>query len=108
MEWHERKLVTIIGEAALEKRLIDEARALGIGGYTVSEVRGGGAHGERAGEWEGERSIEFKVVCDVAGAERLAQMVMERYSPNYALVLYVSEVGVMRAQKFSPRTPEKR
>ena len=101
MEWHGRKLLTVIGEAALERKLVDEARRLGIGGYTITEVRGGGTHGVRAGEWEGERSIEFKVLCEEAVAQRLAASIMETYSQHYALVLYTSDVGVLRGEKFT-------
>ncbi len=101
MEWHARKLLTVIAEAALERRLVDEVQRLGIGGYTINEVRGGGTHGVRAGEWEGERSIEFKVLCEEAVAQRLAAAVMENYSQHYALVLYTSDVGVLRGEKFT-------
>ena len=101
MEWHARKLLVVIGEAALERRLVDEARKLGIGGYTVIDVRGGGTHGVRAGEWEGERSIEFKVLCEAGVAERFAEAVMERYSAHFALVLYITDAGVLRPEKFS-------
>lgn len=101
MEWHGRKLLTIIAEAALERKLVEEAQRLGIGGYTINEVRGGGAQGVRAGEWEGERSIEFKVLCEEAVAHRLAAAVMENYSQHYALVLYTSDVGVLRGEKFT-------
>ncbi|MFN0162815.1 MAG: P-II family nitrogen regulator [Burkholderiales bacterium] len=98
--WHARKLLTVIAEAALERALVEAARAAGAGGYTVSDVRGGGRAGERSGEWEGERSIEFRVVCDDAIAEHLADRIMREYADNYSLVLYVSEVGVRRGQRF--------
>lgn len=101
MEWHARKLLTVIAEAALERKLVEQAQRLGIGGYTINEVRGGGAHGVRAGEWEGERSIEFKVLCEEAAAQRLAATIMEHYSRHYALVLYTSDVGVLRGEKFT-------
>ena len=100
MQWHLRKLVSVICEAALERQLVAEAQLLGIGGYTISDVRGGGTHGVRGGEWEAERSIEFKVVCEGAAAERLSHTLMERYGTHFALVLYASDVGVLRAGKF--------
>lgn len=99
-QWHPRKLVTIIAEAALERALIDEARAAGASGYTVADVRGGGASGERPGEWEGERTIEFRVICDEGVANRLADNVMARFAENYSLVLYLADVGVRRAKRF--------
>lgn len=101
MQWHSRKLVSVICEAALERQLITEVQALGIGGYTISDVRGGGTRGVRGGEWEAERSIELKAVCDGAAAEQLCSVLMERYALHFALVLYVSDVGVLRAGKFT-------
>ncbi len=98
--WHARKLLTIIAEAALERALIALVREAGGGGYTISEVRGGGGSGERAGDWEGDRSIEFRVICDEALAERIADRVMARYAKHYSLVLYLTEVGVRRAERF--------
>lgn len=98
--WHARKLLTIIAESALERALVAAVREAGGSGYTITEVRGGGSGGERAGDWEGERSIEFRVICDQALAERIADRVMRQYAANYALVLYLSDVGVRRAERF--------
>lgn len=99
--WHVRKLLTIIAEAALEHALIAEVREAGALGHTIAEVRGAGQGGERAGDWEGERSIEFRVVCDEVTAGLIADRVMARYAKDYSLVLYLSEVQVRRAERFT-------
>ena len=100
MQTHAKKLLVIIGEAALEKKLIRDARTFGVHGYTITDVRGGGERGEREARWEADRSIEMKVICDEAVAGRLAQHVLASYAPNYALTLFTTEVGVFRPQKF--------
>ncbi len=100
MNTHARKLLVIIGEAALEKALVRDARSFGAHGYTVSEVRGGGERGDREARWEADRSIEMKVICDEALAQRLAQPVLQTYAADYALTLFTADVGVFRPQKF--------
>jgi nitrogen regulatory protein P-II 2 len=100
MHTHAKKLLVIIGEAALEKRLIGDARRLGAHGYTISEVRGGGERGDREARWEADRSIEMKVICDEAVAAQLASHVLASYAPNYAVTLFTADVGVFRPRKF--------
>jgi len=100
MHTHARKMLVIIGEAALEKNLIRDARSFGAHGYTISEVRGGGERGDREARWEADRSIEMKVICDDAVAARLAQHVLTRYASDYAVTLFTADVGVFRPQKF--------
>lgn len=97
---HARKLLVIIAEAALEKNLVRDARAFGAHGYTLSDVRGGGMRGEREAAWEADRSIEMKVICDESVAEKFAQHVLATYAPNFAVTLFVTDVGVFRPQKF--------
>ena len=46
------KLVTIIGEAVLEERLVPALLRLGAQECTLSEVRGTGSRGVRAGDRE--------------------------------------------------------
>ena len=100
MQTHAKKLLVIIGEAALEKNLIRDARSFGAHGYTISDVRGGGERGDREARWEADRSIEMKVVCDALVAEQLARHVLASYAPNYALSLFTTDVGVFRPAKF--------
>jgi nitrogen regulatory protein P-II 2 len=100
MNIHPKKLLVIIAEAALEKNLIRDARQFGAHGYTIGEVRGGGERGEREAVWEADRSIEMKVICAEAVAEKLAQHVLASYAPNYAVTLFTTDVGVFRPQKF--------
>ncbi|MCE7937382.1 transcriptional regulator [bacterium] len=100
MQTHDRKMLVIIGEAALEKSLVRDARSFGAHGYTIADVRGGGERGDREARWEADRSIEMKMICDAAVAEKLAQHVLASYAPNYALTLFTADVGVFRPQKF--------
>jgi len=100
MQTHSRKLLVVICEAALERMLVDDARRLGAAGYTIADVRGSGRGGTREGAWEADRSIEMKVVCETAVAERFAAHVLATYGEHYAVTLYLSDVSVLRPEKF--------
>ncbi|MEF9995037.1 MAG: transcriptional regulator [Burkholderiaceae bacterium] len=100
MQVHPKQLLVIVSEAALEKRLVKDARAHGAQGWTIADVRGGGGGGAREAIWEADRSIEMKVICEATVAKRLAEHVLATYAPHYALTLWVSEVGVFRPEKF--------
>ncbi len=98
---HLRKLLTVVCETSLERRVLDALREAGASGYTLTDVRGGGARGERDGDWEGGRSVEIKVLCDDGTAGRIVDALMDRYSADYALTLWVADVGVARPSKFT-------
>lgn len=97
---HARTLLVIVAEAALEKPLIREARALGVQGWTVAEVHGRFFEGEREGAWEADRTIELKLLCERATAEALARQVLARYAPNYSVAMYFTPAEVLRPERF--------
>jgi len=100
MNTHPKTLLVIIGESALEKFLVRDIKDLGAHGYTIVDVRGGGEHGTRDAEWEGSRSIRMEVVCEDTVAENIVEHVIANYAKNFSLSLYVSEVGVIRKEKY--------
>jgi len=93
------QLVTIIAERLLEDRLLREIRALGVHGFTVTDVRGEGTRGVRASEWEGANvKIETLVAPDVA--EQLVAHVAARYFQHHAVIVYRHEAHVVRGDKY--------
>lgn len=100
MDAHPRKLLTIITEAALESLLTKELVGLGAHGYTITDARGKGDRGIRNAGWEASSNIRIEVVCDAATAERIAGHLREQYYVNYAMILYLTDVEVLRPQKF--------
>jgi nitrogen regulatory protein P-II 2 len=100
MELHPKKLLVIITEAALEKRLIAAAKSLGAQGYTVHDVRGGSERATHEGLWEADRTIELKLICDAPVAQAIAAYAMEHYASNYGLSMYFTDVSVLRPQKY--------
>jgi nitrogen regulatory protein P-II 2 len=100
MQTHPKKLLVVITEAALEKRLIQDAKRLGAQGYTVYDVRGGSQHATHEGAWEADRMIEIKIICDDAVAQAIAEHVMAQYAANYGVSLFFADVQVIRPQKF--------
>jgi nitrogen regulatory protein PII len=81
-------------ENLLEQRIVDELRDLGARGYIVTDVRGEGTSGVRAGEWEGEVKIE--AIVSPEEAARIVEQVGARYVPRFAVILYTSDVEVTR------------
>lgn len=95
-----RKLLTLVCEATLEPLLIHDLPALGAHGYTITDARGRGDHGERDGAWPAAANVRIEVICDEATARAIVAFVQQRYYANYGMVAWLSEVEVLRPAKF--------
>jgi hypothetical protein len=100
IEPHARKLLTVITEAAIEKDLCADIERLGAHGYTVTDARGKGNRGVREASWEPSGNIRVEVVCVEAVAHAIAEHLRERYYAHYAMILFMSDVEVLRPGKF--------
>lgn len=95
------KLLTIVTEAALESRLVNDIEQLGALGYTITNARGKGSRGLRGGSWEASANIRVEVICGPDLANLLANHLQNKYYDNYAMVTFTSDVEVLRPNKFS-------
>ncbi|HSO07801.1 MAG TPA: DUF3240 family protein [Pelomicrobium sp.] len=100
MELARRKLLTIVCEANLERELGRDLLRLGAHGYTAIEAHGRGSRGERDAAWGPSANVRVEVVCDDAVAERIMQHVRAVYLAHYAVVMYLTDVEVLRPEKF--------
>lgn len=95
-----RKLLTIITEAAIESLLLRDIERLGAQGYTVSEARGKGSRGVRNADWDASRNVRIEIVCDAPTADAISAHLQARYYDDYGMILFVSDIMVLRAEKF--------
>ncbi len=81
-------LVTIIGEAVLQDRLMRMLTKLGVSGYTISPTQGAGSHGKRMGDIAGyNTNIEVKTVV----SSELSGQLLEDLKPlqkTYAIIAF--------------------
>lgn len=100
MDAHIRTVLTVICEAALEKKLVLDLQQLGAPGWTISDARGRGGRGVRSAGWDTEGNIRVEIICARDIAERIANHLQARYYANFAMVCYLSQVEVLRPEKF--------
>lgn len=100
METTTRKLLTITAEASLEALLANDIEHFGAHGYTIIDARGKGAHGMRSARWEADRNIHIEIICDQQTADGILNHLQERYFKHYAVVAYMTDVQVLRPEKF--------
>ena len=96
-----RKLVTIVTEAALEAELRDVLKALGASGYTITDARGKGSRGVRDAGWASSSNIRIEVICSKQLAATITAYLHENFYSNYAMVVFESDVQVLREGKFA-------
>lgn len=99
MNAHNRTLLTVICEAALEHKLEADLKTLGAPGWTLSDARGSSRRVRSAG-WDTDGNIRLEVICNRELAERIAEHLQARYYANFAMVCYLAEVEVLRPEKF--------
>ncbi len=95
-----RTLLSVICEAILEARVVEDAQRLGAHGYTVSDARGWGRHGARDGHWPMSGNVRIDILCEPAVADAIAGHLEASYFSRYAIVCYLSQVRVLRPGKF--------
>ena len=100
MDVHIRTVLTVICEAALEKKLVVDLQQLGAPGWTISDARGRGGRGVRSAGWDTEGNIRVEIICTRDIAERIANHLQARYYANFAMVCFLSQVEVLRPEKF--------
>lgn len=93
------RLVTIVAEALLSEKLIAEARKAGARGYTLTEASGEGPRGLRSTEL-GARNVRLEFLMSESAAALLLERLAESYFAHYAVVAWVADVGVVRAEKY--------
>jgi nitrogen regulatory protein P-II 2 len=94
-----RQLVTIIIEAAVEARLIDDVKRLGVKGYSVGHVRGEGRSASQLQDLNGPSMRLETIVTDEIAEAILAHLEAE-YFGRYAVVVWASPVTVLRPERF--------
>lgn len=95
-----RKLVTIVTEESIERLLIEDIKRLGAHGYTSVSASGEGSRGARKGDWDLNKNIRIEIVCDEPTARVIAEHLMKTYYQDYAMIVYLADVEVLRPQKF--------
>ncbi|MEO5780943.1 MULTISPECIES: P-II family nitrogen regulator [Arthrobacter] len=100
MQSHTRKLLTVVTEAVLESTLVKDIERMNAHGYTITDARGKGHRGVRSAGWEANSNIRLEVVCDEETAGAIAAYLQEHYYADYAMILFLSDVEVLRPEKF--------
>ena len=95
-----KKLVTIVTEAVLESKLVDDLGRFGAKGFTIMEARGSGTSGVRDADWDQNRNIKIEIICDEQIASLITEHCRKEYYSNYAMVIYLTKVEILRPGKF--------
>jgi len=99
LRFSKRKLLTVVCEAALEARLIRDVIALGAKGYTITAAHGTGPRNQRNGDLEG-GNLRLEVVADDETVLRILEELEKDYFPHYAVSTWVSEVEILREERY--------
>jgi nitrogen regulatory protein P-II 2 len=97
------KLVTIIAEPVLEPRLTAELRQLGATGWTIVEGRGEGSRGIHAAEIPGV-NIRVETIVSADVAQRIVSHLATNYFTDYEVIAFVTDVAVVRGEKYASKT----
>lgn len=85
-------LVTIIGEAVLQDRLIHLLKQLRVSGFTLIPAKGAGSHGRRMGDIAGyNTNIEIKTIVSSTISDQLLEALVP-FKATHALIAFRQEV----------------
>jgi nitrogen regulatory protein PII len=100
MKLYNVKLLTVTCEILAQKNVIDILSKHNIKGYTTYEVEGNGARGLRGQGLKNEKNVKVEVIMQEKKLQDVVEEIARTLFTNFAVVLYVSDVGVIRTEKF--------
>ncbi|BDQ31414.1 hypothetical protein NZNM25_04120 [Nitrosopumilus zosterae] len=100
MKLYNVKLLTIVCEILAQKNILEILKNHEITGYTTYEVDGNGARGLRGQGFKNEKNVKVEVIMHEEKLSDVVEEISRTLFANFAIVLYVSDVGVVRTEKF--------
>ena len=100
MKLYNVKLLTITCEILAKENVIDILKNHEITGYTTYEVDGNGSRGIRGQGLKTEKNVKVEVIMREEKLDGVVEEISRTLFANFALVLYVSDIGVVRMEKF--------
>ena len=100
MKLYNVKLLTITCEILAQKNVIDILSKHQITSYTSYEVEGNGARGLRGQGLKNEKNVKVEVIMQEEKLQDVIEEIARTLFTNFAIVLYVSDVSVLRTEKF--------
>lgn len=91
--------LTIVAEALLAQRLLNDLQAAGARGWTLTRAEGTGPRGRRVSESEG-GNVRIEVLATPDVTDRVWAALHERYFPHYAVIAWQHTVEVSRPDLF--------
>ena len=101
MRFHRAKMLSVTCEILARKSVIEILERHGIKSYTTYDVDGSGSSGIRGRGLQNEKNAKVEVITgDENRLHDAAEEISRTLFADYAIVLYVSDVGVLRPEKF--------
>ena len=100
MKLYSTKLLTITCEILAQKNVIEILQKHKVSGYTTYEVDGDGSKGIRGQGLENEKNVKVEVVLSENKLQDIVEEITRTLFSNFAIILYTSDVGVVRTEKF--------
>lgn len=94
------KLLTITCEILAQKNILEILNKHDITGYTTYEVDGKGVRGIRGQGLKNEKNVKVEVIMREEKLSDIVEEISRTLFANFAIVLYVTDVGVVRPEKF--------
>ena len=95
----QRKLVTVVIESGLARRLEQDLMKCGAKGFTTTMAHGAGPRNQRASDIEG-GNVRIESVVNNEVLELILEKLKLDYFPHYALSCWVSQVEVVRDDRY--------
>ena len=100
MKLYDVKLLTITCEILAQENILEILKNHEITGYTKYEVDGNGSRGLRGQGFKNEKNIKIEIIIRDEKLQDIVEEISRTLFANFAIVLYVSNVGVLRPEKF--------
>ena len=100
MRFYPVKLLTITCEILAQKNILEILNKHEVSGYTTYEVDGNGARGIRGQGLKNEKNVKVEIILREEKLQTVVEEISRTMFADFAIVLYVSDVGVVRTEKF--------
>lgn len=95
----QRKLVTVVIESGLARRLEQDLMKCGAKGFTTTMAHGAGPRNQRASDIEG-GNVRIESVVNNEVLDAFLEKLKRDYFPHYAISCWISQVEVVRDERY--------